>query len=75
MRPALKRWIRVAVVWQVIVLAACTLYMVVLSSRHGAGVAWISPAVGGVFGTALPLQYVVIAIARAAGGRSGGRRS
>jgi hypothetical protein len=72
MRPALKRWIKIAIVWQVLVLAACTVYMVVLSSRHAPGIAWISPAVGGVFGTALPLQFVVISIARSArGGRSG----
>ena len=67
----MKRWIKVAIVWQVLVLSACTVYMTVVSSRHGAGVAWISPAVGGVFGTALPLQFVVISIARSA---SGGRR-
>jgi len=67
----MKRWIKFAIVWQVVVLSACTVYMAVVSSRHGAGVAWISPAVGGVFGTALPLQFVVISIARSVGG---GRR-
>jgi hypothetical protein len=73
MRPALKRWIKVALVWEVLVLTACAAYMALLSSRHGAGIAWIAPAVGAVLGTALPLQFVVISIARAArGGGVGG---
>jgi hypothetical protein len=65
-RPALKRWIKIAIVWQVLVLSGCGLYMVALSSRHGHGIAWISPAVGAAFGTALPLQFVVMAILRSA---------
>ena len=67
-RPALKRWVTFATVWQLAVLGGCGLYMVVLSTRHGQGVAWISPAVGAVFGTALPLQLVVVAILRSARG-------
>jgi hypothetical protein len=67
-RPALKRWVTFTTVWQVAVLGGCGLYMVVLSTRHGQGVAWISPAVGAVFGTALPLQFVVVAILRSARG-------
>lgn len=63
-RPALRRWIKVAIVWQVLVLGGCALYLAALSSRHGHGVAWISPAVGAAFGTALPLQFVVMAIMR-----------
>jgi hypothetical protein len=65
-RPALKRWITFATVWQVAVLGGCGLYMVVLGTRHGQGVGWIAPAVGAVFGTALPLQFVVVAILRSA---------
>jgi uncharacterized membrane protein len=65
-RAALKGWIKVAVVWQVIVLGACAAYLVALSSSHGPGIAWISPAVGAVLGTALPLQFVVMAILRSA---------
>jgi hypothetical protein len=65
-RAALKRWIKVAVVWQVIVLVACAAYLAALSSTHGPGFAWISPAVGAVLGTALPLQFIVMAILRAA---------
>ena len=68
MRPAMKRWIRIAIVWQVLVLGACVLYLAVLTSRHGQGIAWISPAVGAVFGTALPLQFVAVAIMRSARG-------
>jgi hypothetical protein len=67
---ALKRWIKVAVVWQVLVLAACAFYLVVFRSGHGAGAAWITPAVGAVFGTAIPLQFVVMAILRSVRGSS-----
>jgi len=68
LRPAMKRWIRIAIAWQVVVLGACGLYLAVLGSRHGQGIAWISPAVGAVFGTALPLQFVAVAIMRSARG-------
>lgn len=63
-RSGLKRWIKVAIVWQVLVLAACVLYLAWFASRHGSGVAWISPAVGAAFGSALPLQFVVVSILR-----------
>jgi hypothetical protein len=56
--------VKVAIVWQVIVLGACGLYLVALGPAHGRNVAWISPAVGAVFGTAIPLQFVVMAILR-----------
>lgn len=65
-RPALKGWLRIAIIWQVMVLAGCGVYLLALTSRHGHGIAWISPAVGAVFGTALPLQFVVVAILRSA---------
>ena len=68
LRPALKRWIKIAIVWQALVLGGCVLYLVLLNSRHGLGIAWISPAVGAVFGTALPLQFVAVAILRSARG-------
>jgi hypothetical protein len=67
-RAALKRWIKVAIIWQVLVLGACALYLAAFGSRHGPGIAWIFPAVGAVFGTALPLQFVVMAILRSARG-------
>jgi hypothetical protein len=67
-RPALKRWIKVSIVWQAAVLAACAIYLAALGSSHGRSVAWISPAVGAAFGTALPLQLVVMAIMRSVRG-------
>ncbi|HVD46390.1 MAG TPA: hypothetical protein VNG70_03815 [Candidatus Limnocylindria bacterium] len=63
-RAALKRWIKVIVVWQVLVLGACGLYLVALGSSGGHSFASISPAIGAIFGTALPLQFVVMAILR-----------
>jgi hypothetical protein len=63
-RPALVQWLKVTVAWQVIVLVGCALYLVAFGSRHGHSVAWVSPAVGAVFGTAFPLQFVVMAIMR-----------
>jgi hypothetical protein len=68
LRPAMMRWIKVAITWQVLVLGGCGVYLAVFGSRHGQGVAWISPAVGATFGTALPLQFVVMAIMRSARG-------
>ena len=68
LRPALKRWLKIAIVWQALVLGGCALYLALLSSRHGQGIAWISPAVGVVFGTALPLQFVAVTILRRASG-------
>ena len=64
-RPAIKRWLAGTVVLQVSVIAACILYLVVLGSRHGQGSAWIFPAVGAVFGLALPLQFILMPIVRA----------
>ena len=63
-RAALKRWIKVMVVWQVLVLGACGIYLVSLGSSGGHSFASISPAIGAIFGTALPLQFVVMAILR-----------
>ena len=67
-RPALKRWIKIAVVWQVLVLGGCAVYLFASGPGHGRGIAWIAPAVGAIFGTALPLQFVVVSILRAARG-------
>ena len=65
LRPALKRWLIVMVVWQVSVIAAAILYVVVFGSRHGQSSAWISPAVGAAFGLGLPLQFILMPIVRA----------
>jgi hypothetical protein len=63
-RSGLKRWIKVMVVWQVLVLGLCGLYLISLGSSGGHSFASISPAIGAIFGTALPLQFVVMAILR-----------
>jgi len=64
-QPALVRWIKLAAAWQVLVLVAAGTYVAVLASRHTPGAAWIAPPVGLVIGTALPLQFVVVAVLRA----------
>jgi hypothetical protein len=68
MRPALGRWLKVVLVWQVVVLAACAGYVGVLASQHPRGIAWIVPAIAAIFGTAIPLQVAVLAILRAGRG-------
>ena len=60
----MKRWIKVSIVWQALVLIACGIYLAALGPTRGHNFAWISPAVGAAFGTALPLQFVVMAIMR-----------
>ncbi|HEX9475975.1 MAG TPA: hypothetical protein VGA41_04915 [Candidatus Dormibacteraeota bacterium] len=65
MRPALGRWLKVVLPWQLAVVVASTGYVAVLASMHVRGFAWVAPAIGAVFGTAMPLQVVVIAILRA----------
>ena len=70
-RPAFIRWLSIAIVWQALVLGGSAAYMLALSPRHGPGVAWVMPAVGATFGTALPLQFVAMAALRLArGGQS-----
>jgi len=64
-RPALNRWLAATVAWQVVVVAACVLYLVAIASKHGPGAAWVAPPVGAVFGGAIPLQFVAVAIVRA----------
>jgi VanZ family protein len=63
-KTALKRWVKVAIVWQVLVLGACGAYLVAFSPGNRASITWIAPAVGALFGTAIPLQFVVMAILR-----------
>ena len=50
--------------WQVLVLGACGFYLVAVGPAPGRGAAWITPAVGAVIGTAIPLQFIVMAILR-----------
>jgi hypothetical protein len=68
MRPAIFSWLKVVLVWQVAVVVASASYVVVLGSKHPGGFAWVAPAIGAIFGTAMPLQVAVIAIMRAGRG-------
>jgi hypothetical protein len=65
-RSAFMRWIKIDVVWQGLVILGSGVYMVAVGSGHPSGFAWVSPAVGATFGTALPLQLVVVAALRSA---------
>jgi len=68
MRSAIGTWLKVVLVWQVAVVAVSATYVAVLASQHPSGFAWVAPAIGAVFGTAMPLQVAVIAIMRAGRG-------
>jgi len=68
MRAAVGRWLKVVLVWQVVVLLVSAGYVASLSSAHAAGYAWVAPAIGAVFGTAIPLQLAVVAILKASRG-------
>ena len=68
MRPAIFSWLKVVLVWQVAVVVVSATYVAALGSRHPGGFAWVAPAIGAIFGTALPLQVAVIAIMRAGRG-------
>jgi hypothetical protein len=64
MRLAVTRWVKFTVVWQLVVLGGIVLYLAAFAPGHGHGVAWVAPPVGATLGTALPLQFVVMAIVR-----------
>lgn len=68
MRPAVTRWLKVVLVWQVVVVGLAAGYVLTLAPTHPPGLAWVAPAIAAIFGTALPLQVAVIAILRAARG-------
>ena len=68
MRSAVVRWLKVVLVWQVVVLLVSAGYVASLSSTHAPGFAWVAPAIGAVFGTAIPLQVAAVAIMRASRG-------
>jgi hypothetical protein len=67
-RPGIERWLKVVILWQAVVLVGSATYVAVLASAHTRGYAWVAPAIGAVFGTAVPLQFAVIAILRASRG-------
>ena len=64
-RPAINRWLLVTIAWQVLLIAGCVAYLVVLGSGHGRSSAWIAPPVGAAFGLAVPLNFIAMAILRA----------
>jgi len=68
MRRAVGRWLKVVLLWQVVVVAASAGYVAVLGSQHPRGFAWVVPALAAIFGTAIPLQVAVVAILRASRG-------
>jgi hypothetical protein len=68
MRSAVGRWLKVVLAWQMVVLVVAAGYVALLSSAHPTGYAWVAPAIGAVFGTAIPLQVAVFAILRASRG-------
>lgn len=67
-RPAVGRWLKVVIVWQLVVLVTSGIYIAVLASRHIPGGLWIAPAAGAVVGTAIPLQIAVMSMLRSARG-------
>jgi hypothetical protein len=67
-RPAVGRWLKVVLVWQVVVLVGTGVYIAIQASRHVHGFAWTVPAIGAVIGTALPLQVAVFTLMRSARG-------
>ena len=64
-RPAIARWVKTVVVFQILVLLASGSYVAVMASKQLHGVAWTAPALGAVIGAALPLQLAVMSILRA----------
>jgi hypothetical protein len=67
-RPAISRWLKVVLAWQVVVVALAAGYTALVGSAHPVGFAWVAPAIAAIFGTALPLQVAVVAILRASRG-------
>lgn len=65
-RPAINRWLIVTIGWQVLVIGACVVYVVVQGANHSKSPLWIVPPMGAAFGIAMPLQLIVMAIVRAA---------
>ena len=67
-RPAVSRWLKVVLAWQVVVVASAAGYTALVESAHPVGFAWVAPAIAAIFGTALPLQVAVVAILKASRG-------
>jgi hypothetical protein len=63
-RTAIKRWVKLAIVYQTVVVVLAGGYVALVASGHPRGLAWTAPPLGAVVGTALPLQLAVMAILR-----------
>jgi hypothetical protein len=55
----------ITIAWQVLVIGACVVYLIVVGPEHGKSPTWIVPPVGAAFGAAMPLQLIVMGIVRA----------
>jgi hypothetical protein len=64
LRPALTRWIMATGAWNLLVVVGCVVYLFAVNPGRGHALAWVAPPVGAVFGSALVLQFVVMAITR-----------
>jgi hypothetical protein len=61
----IKRWLVFALAWQTLVIAGCFVYAFVMTRTHHAGLAWISPPIAALLGTALPYQLAASRLLRA----------
>ena len=64
-RRGMKRWLVFALVWQALVIAGCFGYAFVMAPTHPAGLAWITPPIAALVGTALPYQLAASRLLRA----------
>jgi hypothetical protein len=65
-RRALKRWLLFVAAWQALLIAALVAYALLLPATRRIGIVWVTPPLGALIGTALPLQLAVVRIARSA---------
>jgi hypothetical protein len=61
----LKRWLVFALAWQVLIIAGCFVYALVMTRTHRSGLAWIAPPLAALLGTALPYQLAASRLLRA----------
>jgi hypothetical protein len=65
-RRALKRWLLFVAAWQALLIAALVAYALLLPPTRRIGIVWVTPPLGALIGTALPLQLAVVRITRSA---------
>lgn len=61
---ALKRWLLFALAWQTLVIAGVFAYAFVATRAHPSGLAWVTPPLGALLGTALPYQLAATRLIR-----------